>query len=173
MCFSHCGGRWMSCAHRFCVSQRPLHWVPPGVRRQGRLCWWIGRSWLRWVEMINRSLLGEQKDNFETGLQTRSFHLSISFFLADKIISSPGACNFNMEGDQWKERCQLSQDPDDDFDWRIGSSTETPGAGPITDHSQGLQLLSAKILPKIWPYTTRKMCFYFCFPFLKVSRRFL
>ncbi|XP_014185803.1 MAM and LDL-receptor class A domain-containing protein 1 [Haplochromis burtoni] len=55
----------------------------------------------------------------------------------DKIISSPGACSFNMEGDQWKERCQLSQDPDDDFDWRIGSSTETPGAGPITDHSQG------------------------------------
>uniref|UniRef100_A0AAX7UIQ1 MAM domain-containing protein n=1 Tax=Astatotilapia calliptera TaxID=8154 RepID=A0AAX7UIQ1_ASTCA len=50
---------------------------------------------------------------------------------------SPGACSFNMEGDQWKERCQLSQDPDDDFDWRIGSSTETPGAGPITDHSQG------------------------------------
>uniref|UniRef100_A0A669E9V5 MAM and LDL receptor class A domain containing 1 n=1 Tax=Oreochromis niloticus TaxID=8128 RepID=A0A669E9V5_ORENI len=55
----------------------------------------------------------------------------------DEIISSPGACSFNMEGDQWKERCQLSQDPDDDFDWRIGPSTETPGAGPITDHSQG------------------------------------
>lgn len=38
---------------------------------------------------------------------------------------------------QWEEACQLSQDADDDFDWRIGHRTETPGAGPETDHSPG------------------------------------
>lgn len=54
------------------------------------------------------------------------------------MIASPGACNFNMEEDQWEESCQLSQDLDDDFDWRISQKTETPGAGPQTDHSPGL-----------------------------------
>ncbi|XP_028288906.1 MAM and LDL-receptor class A domain-containing protein 1 isoform X2 [Parambassis ranga] len=55
----------------------------------------------------------------------------------DHIIGSPGACNFNMEEDQWEESCQLFQDSDDDFNWRIGHKTETPGAGPHTDHSPG------------------------------------
>uniref|UniRef100_A0AAQ5YMQ9 MAM domain-containing protein n=1 Tax=Amphiprion ocellaris TaxID=80972 RepID=A0AAQ5YMQ9_AMPOC len=55
----------------------------------------------------------------------------------DHIIGSPGACNFNMEEGQWEESCQLSQDADDDFDWRISHKTETPGAGPHTDHSPG------------------------------------
>ncbi|XP_047424790.1 MAM and LDL-receptor class A domain-containing protein 1 isoform X2 [Mugil cephalus] len=55
----------------------------------------------------------------------------------DHMIASPGACTFNMEEDQWEERCQLSQDLDDDFDWRISHKTETPGAGPQTDHSPG------------------------------------
>ncbi|XP_075308407.1 MAM and LDL-receptor class A domain-containing protein 1 [Odontesthes bonariensis] len=54
----------------------------------------------------------------------------------DSILDSPGACDFNMK-DQWEESCQLSQDPDDDFDWRISHKTETPGAGPHTDHSPG------------------------------------
>uniref|UniRef100_A0A3B5B5L7 MAM and LDL receptor class A domain containing 1 n=1 Tax=Stegastes partitus TaxID=144197 RepID=A0A3B5B5L7_9TELE len=53
------------------------------------------------------------------------------------VIGSPGACDFNVEDDQWEESCQLSQDPDDDFDWRISHRTETPGAGPHTDHSPG------------------------------------
>ncbi|KAM4543911.1 MAM and LDL-receptor class A domain-containing protein 1 [Fundulus diaphanus] len=52
----------------------------------------------------------------------------------DHIFGSPGACNFNMVDDRWKQSCQLSQDPDDDFDWRIGRKTET-GVGPQSDHS--------------------------------------
>ncbi|XP_069015480.1 MAM and LDL-receptor class A domain-containing protein 1 [Embiotoca jacksoni] len=55
----------------------------------------------------------------------------------DHVITSPGACNFNMEKYQWEESCQLSQNTDDDFDWRSGRKTETPGAGPHTDHSPG------------------------------------
>uniref|UniRef100_A0A3Q3R9I1 MAM domain-containing protein n=1 Tax=Monopterus albus TaxID=43700 RepID=A0A3Q3R9I1_MONAL len=53
------------------------------------------------------------------------------------IVGSPGACNFNMEEDQWQDTCQLDQDHNDDFDWRIGAQTETPGAGPHTDHTPG------------------------------------
>ncbi|XP_044033161.1 MAM and LDL-receptor class A domain-containing protein 1 isoform X1 [Siniperca chuatsi] len=55
----------------------------------------------------------------------------------DHIVGLPGACNFNMDENQWEETCQLSQDADDDFDWRIGHRSETPGAGPHTDHSPG------------------------------------
>ncbi|XP_071341063.1 MAM and LDL-receptor class A domain-containing protein 1 isoform X4 [Trachinotus anak] len=55
----------------------------------------------------------------------------------DHIFGLPGTCNFNMDENQWEETCQLSQDPDDDFDWRISHQTETPGAGPPTDHSPG------------------------------------
>ncbi|XP_039982288.1 MAM and LDL-receptor class A domain-containing protein 1 [Xiphias gladius] len=55
----------------------------------------------------------------------------------DHIVGLPGACNFNMDENQWEETCQLSQDPDDDFDWRIGHRTETLGTGPHTDHSPG------------------------------------
>nr|CBN82054.1 MAM and LDL-receptor class A domain-containing protein [Dicentrarchus labrax] len=49
----------------------------------------------------------------------------------------PGACNFNFDESQWEETCKLSQDTDDDFDWRIGHRRETPGTGPHTDHSVG------------------------------------
>lgn len=59
--------------------------------------------------------------------------------LLDYIIGLPGACNFNMEDDRWEQICQLSQDPDDDFDWRIGHRTET-GVGPQSDHSPGLHM---------------------------------
>ncbi|KAM9332638.1 MAM and LDL-receptor class A domain-containing protein 1 [Pholidichthys leucotaenia] len=55
----------------------------------------------------------------------------------DHIFGFPGTCNFNMEEDQWEERCQLSQDTEDDFDWRISHRTEIPGDGPHTDHSPG------------------------------------
>ncbi|AWP20537.1 putative MAM and LDL-receptor class A domain-containing protein 1 [Scophthalmus maximus] len=55
----------------------------------------------------------------------------------DHIVGSPGACNFNMDENQWEDMCQLFQDPDDDFDWRIGHQTETTGGGPHTDHSPG------------------------------------
>nr|XP_046227551.1 MAM and LDL-receptor class A domain-containing protein 1 [Scatophagus argus] len=55
----------------------------------------------------------------------------------DYIFGLPGACSFNMGKNQWEETCQLSQDADDDFDWRIGHQTETPGAGPHGDHSPG------------------------------------
>ncbi|XP_041670221.1 MAM and LDL-receptor class A domain-containing protein 1 [Cheilinus undulatus] len=55
----------------------------------------------------------------------------------DHVFGLPGACDFNMDEKQWEDSCQLSQDTDDDFDWRIGHRTETPGAGPPTDHSPG------------------------------------
>uniref|UniRef100_A0A8C4F4A5 MAM domain-containing protein n=1 Tax=Dicentrarchus labrax TaxID=13489 RepID=A0A8C4F4A5_DICLA len=47
------------------------------------------------------------------------------------------SCNFNLDESQWEETCKLSQDTDDDFDWRIGHRRETPGTGPHTDHSVG------------------------------------
>ncbi|XP_074549659.1 MAM and LDL-receptor class A domain-containing protein 1 isoform X2 [Halichoeres trimaculatus] len=53
------------------------------------------------------------------------------------ISSLPGACDFNMDENQWEDECQLSQDADDDFDWRVGRRSETPGAGPPADHSPG------------------------------------
>lgn len=62
---------------------------------------------------------------------------SVSFTHIDQIIRSPGACNFNMGKDQWQEACQLSQDFDDDFDWRVSYRSQTPGAGPHSDHSPG------------------------------------
>ncbi|XP_029935423.1 MAM and LDL-receptor class A domain-containing protein 1 [Myripristis murdjan] len=52
-------------------------------------------------------------------------------------VSLPGACDFNMPEDQWEETCQLSQDTDDDCDWRIARAGETPGTGPHSDHSPG------------------------------------
>ncbi|XP_068438273.1 MAM and LDL-receptor class A domain-containing protein 1 [Clinocottus analis] len=66
----------------------------------------------------------------------------------EDIRNLPGACNFNMDENQWEDTCQLSQDADDDFDWRIGYRSETPGAGPQADHSPGgggnfLYILSA------------------------------
>ncbi|XP_076017204.1 MAM and LDL-receptor class A domain-containing protein 1 [Genypterus blacodes] len=53
------------------------------------------------------------------------------------IVGLPGACDFNMKDPHWEEACKLSQDADDDFDWRIGRTSETPGAGPPADHTPG------------------------------------
>lgn len=47
-----------------------------------------------------------------------------------------------MDDDHWEEACQLSQDADDDLDWRIGRRSETHGAGPNADHSPGQFSLS-------------------------------
>ncbi|XP_044196224.1 MAM and LDL-receptor class A domain-containing protein 1 isoform X2 [Thunnus albacares] len=55
----------------------------------------------------------------------------------DHVVGLPGTCNFNMEEDQWEESCKLSQEHDDDFDWRISHRSEMPDAGPHTDHSPG------------------------------------
>ncbi|CAL1597133.1 unnamed protein product [Knipowitschia caucasica] len=55
----------------------------------------------------------------------------------DHIATLPGSCNFNMESSQWEERCQLSQDTGDDFDWAISQQSLTPGTGPPADHSPG------------------------------------
>ncbi|XP_024910376.1 MAM and LDL-receptor class A domain-containing protein 1 isoform X3 [Cynoglossus semilaevis] len=52
-------------------------------------------------------------------------------------VATPGSCNFNGDEDQWEQKCQFFQDQDDDFDWRIGQRTETPGSGPDSDHSPG------------------------------------
>ncbi|XP_036374066.1 MAM and LDL-receptor class A domain-containing protein 1 [Megalops cyprinoides] len=54
------------------------------------------------------------------------------------ILGIPGACNFNMpEYESWENTCQLTQNDNDDFDWKIGSTRVTPGTGPPADHSQG------------------------------------
>lgn len=50
-CFRCCGDSQLSFEHRLCVSQWSLRRVPPGVRQQGRLCWWIRWDRLRWVQM--------------------------------------------------------------------------------------------------------------------------
>uniref|UniRef100_W5MXZ4 MAM and LDL receptor class A domain containing 1 n=1 Tax=Lepisosteus oculatus TaxID=7918 RepID=W5MXZ4_LEPOC len=52
------------------------------------------------------------------------------------ILGSPGACNFNMPStESWEAVCHLTQNGNDDFDWKIGSRTETEGTGPTADHS--------------------------------------
>lgn len=56
-----------------------------------------------------------------------------------------------MDEKQWEESCQLSQDADDNFDWRIGHQSETPGAGPPADHSPGQYPLCTL---KLYVYTT-------------------
>lgn len=55
----------------------------------------------------------------------------------DHIDALPGSCSFDMEPGQWEQRCQLSQDTDDDFDWTISHRTHTPGTGPEADHTPG------------------------------------
>ncbi|CAB1340683.1 unnamed protein product, partial [Coregonus sp. 'balchen'] len=47
---------------------------------------------------------------------------------ADETYSHivPGSCNFYMPEDMWEETCQLTQDPDNNLDWRIG---QTSGEG--------------------------------------------
>ncbi|XP_061122045.1 MAM and LDL-receptor class A domain-containing protein 1 isoform X2 [Syngnathus typhle] len=53
------------------------------------------------------------------------------------VLATPGACNFEADDGRWEERCQLAQDTDDDFDWRIGRGSERAGTGPASDHSPG------------------------------------
>ncbi|KAM8881350.1 MAM and LDL-receptor class A domain-containing protein 1 [Synchiropus picturatus] len=53
------------------------------------------------------------------------------------IASIHGACNFNLDEVLWEEGCLISQDRDDDFDWKISHLSEKPEAGPQTDHSPG------------------------------------
>lgn len=88
------------------------------------------------------NLIVEQKNDIEPRRPTLLLHLSV--FVVDHIFGLPGACSFNMDENQWEDTCQLSQDADDDFDWRIGQQSETPGAGPHTDHSPGQYTLCSK-----------------------------
>lgn len=91
-------------------------------------------SQMRWTAVSwNESIRAENN------LQATNREI-LSFSCTDHIFDSPGACDFNMEEESWEERCQLFQDFDGDFDWRIGHETETPGTGPHTDHSPGLNL---------------------------------
>ncbi|XP_063768371.1 MAM and LDL-receptor class A domain-containing protein 1 isoform X2 [Eleginops maclovinus] len=48
-----------------------------------------------------------------------------------------GICDFNMGAEWWEYSCGFDQDSEDDFDWMIGCRSETPGAGPPSDHSPG------------------------------------
>lgn len=49
----------------------------------------------------------------------------------------PGACDFNLADEQWEETCQLGQNSDDDFDWRMSQHGALPPLGPYVDHSPG------------------------------------
>ncbi|KAJ4920097.1 hypothetical protein JOQ06_027963 [Pogonophryne albipinna] len=48
-----------------------------------------------------------------------------------------GICDFSMGAAWWERSCGFDQDSEDDFDWSIGRHSETPGAGPQSDHSPG------------------------------------
>lgn len=135
--YCRCRTSQLPWGNRLCVSQWPLHRVPPGVWQQARLLWWIRWDRLWWVEIE----IGSESILFCSG---KFAHLELPYSsrlpsasYADHIASLPGSCNFNMEESQWEESCQLSQDTDDDFDWKISHRTRTPGTGPQEDHTPG------------------------------------
>ncbi|KAL4635263.1 MAM and LDL-receptor class A domain-containing protein 1 [Arapaima gigas] len=52
------------------------------------------------------------------------------------ILDLPGTCNFNMPDSlSWEDICQLSQNTDDDFNWKVGHTRKTLHTGPSADHS--------------------------------------
>ena len=99
--------------------------------------------------------MGTSFPRIEARIQKKQrVNLDISFFSSvcpiDHIFGFPGTCSFNMGKNQWEEACQLFQDTDDDFDWRIGRQSETPGAGPHADHSPGLYPQTANENQWLW-----------------------
>lgn len=86
MCFRCCGARELSCSHRLCVPQQRLHRVPPGVRQQGRLCRWVRRDGLQWVE--TRTGPSEQKTTFSRRVFNLFFYPFVlqSTYLTHRVL---------------------------------------------------------------------------------------
>lgn len=57
--------------------------------------------------------------------------------MLERIFRLPGSCDFNLAEEQWEETCQLGQNSDDDFDWRMSRRSALPPLGPYVDHSPG------------------------------------
>lgn len=55
----------------------------------------------------------------------------------EHISKLPGSCDFNLADEQWEETCQLAQNSDDNFDWRMSQRSALPPLGPYVDHSPG------------------------------------
>ncbi|EGV97831.1 MAM and LDL-receptor class A domain-containing protein C10orf112 [Cricetulus griseus] len=51
-------------------------------------------------------------------------------------ISTAGSCNFETSGD-WTVSCGLTQDPEDDLDWAIGSMIPAEALSEDSDHTPG------------------------------------
>uniref|UniRef100_A0A8C6QSZ3 MAM and LDL receptor class A domain containing 1 n=2 Tax=Nannospalax galili TaxID=1026970 RepID=A0A8C6QSZ3_NANGA len=51
--------------------------------------------------------------------------------------STPGSCNFETASGNWTAVCGLTQDPEDDLDWAIGSTVPTEALSPASDHTPG------------------------------------
>lgn len=52
-------------------------------------------------------------------------------------VSTAGSCNFETASEDWTVVCGLTQDPEDDLDWAIGSIIPTEALNPDSDHTPG------------------------------------
>lgn len=52
-------------------------------------------------------------------------------------ISTAGSCNFETTSGDWTVDCGLTQDPEDDLDWSIGSVIPTEALSRDSDHTPG------------------------------------
>ncbi|XP_076428807.1 MAM and LDL-receptor class A domain-containing protein 1 [Peromyscus maniculatus bairdii] len=52
-------------------------------------------------------------------------------------ISTAGSCNFETASGDWTAGCGLTQDPEDDLDWAIGSTIPTEVLNQDSDHTPG------------------------------------
>ncbi|XP_036044862.1 MAM and LDL-receptor class A domain-containing protein 1 [Onychomys torridus] len=52
-------------------------------------------------------------------------------------ISTAGSCNFETASGDWMAGCGLTQDPEDDLDWAIGSTIPTEPLNQDSDHTPG------------------------------------
>ncbi|XP_031229155.1 MAM and LDL-receptor class A domain-containing protein 1 [Mastomys coucha] len=52
-------------------------------------------------------------------------------------VSTAGSCNFETTSGDWTVDCGLTQDPEDDLDWNIGSIIPTEALSPNSDHTPG------------------------------------
>ncbi|XP_037693308.1 MAM and LDL-receptor class A domain-containing protein 1 [Choloepus didactylus] len=57
--------------------------------------------------------------------------------LCSRYTSTSGSCNFETTSGPWTTACGLTQDPQDDLDWVIGSGTTVEAWGPDSDHTPG------------------------------------
>ncbi|XP_058153872.1 MAM and LDL-receptor class A domain-containing protein 1 isoform X2 [Dasypus novemcinctus] len=57
--------------------------------------------------------------------------------LCGQYTSTPGSCNFETTSGPWTTACGLTQDPQGDLDWAIGSRTTAAVGSPDSDHTPG------------------------------------